>query len=104
MNRSASVTKRFLSKSLWMRTETAWGIISAGCTTWPLDLGCLAWPILAKRAWPKIRSQQKRAIAAEKHGAVLACEGNDERRAYYELLYETGTAQTDGASFDRRGY
>jgi integrase len=63
-----------------------------------VDLGWLAWPILAKRAWPKIRSQQKRAITAEEHGAVIASEGNDERRAYYEILYETGAAQTDGAN------
>jgi integrase len=63
-----------------------------------VDLGWLAWPILAKRAWPKIRSQQKRAITAEEHAAVIACEGNEERRAYYELLYETGAAQTDGAN------
>ncbi len=63
-----------------------------------VDLGWLAWPILAKRAWPKIRSQQKRAITAEEHRAVIASERNDERRAYYELLYETGAAQTDGAN------
>jgi integrase len=63
-----------------------------------VDLGWLAWPILAKRAWPKIRSQQKRAITAKEHAAVIACEGNAERRAYYELLYETGAAQTDAAN------
>ena len=63
-----------------------------------VDLGWVAWPILAKRAWPKIQSQQKRAITAEEHAAVIACEGNDERRAYYELLYETGAAQTDAAN------
>jgi integrase len=63
-----------------------------------IDLGWLAWPILAKRAWPKIRRQQKRAITAEEHAAIIASEGNAERRAYYELLYETGAAQTDGAN------
>ena len=63
-----------------------------------VDLGWLAWPILAKRAWPKIRSQSKRAITAEEHGAVIASEKNPERRAYYELLYETGAAQTDAAN------
>jgi site-specific recombinase XerD len=63
-----------------------------------VDLGWLAWPILAKRAWPKIRSQTKRAITAEEHGAVIASEKNSERRAYYELLYETGAAQTDAAT------
>jgi integrase len=63
-----------------------------------VDLGWLAWPILAKRAWPKIRSRQKRAITANEHAAVIASEKNGERRAYYELLYETGAAQTDGAT------
>jgi integrase len=63
-----------------------------------LDLGWLAWPILAQRAWPKIRSQCKRAITAEEHRAVIASEKNSERRAYYELLYETGAAQTDAAN------
>src|SRR5438034_2544574 len=63
-----------------------------------LDLGWLPWPILAKRAWPKIRSQSKRAITAEEHAAIIASEKNPERRAYYELLYETGAAQTDAAN------
>ena len=63
-----------------------------------LDLGWLPWPILAKRAWPKIRSQSKGAITAEEHGAVIASEKNPERRAYYEFLYDTGAAQTDAAN------
>jgi integrase len=63
-----------------------------------VDLGWLPWPVLAKRAWPKIRSQSKRAITAEEHDAVIASERNADRRAYYELLYETGAAQTDAAS------
>lgn len=66
--------------------------------TLALDLGWLPWPVLAKRAWPKIRSQSKRAITAEEHGAVIASEKNPECRAYYELLYETGAAQTDAAN------
>lgn len=63
-----------------------------------LDLGWLPWPILAKRAWPKIQSESKRAITMEEHEAVIALEKNPERRAYYKLLYETGAAQTDGAN------
>jgi integrase len=63
-----------------------------------LNLGWLPWPILAKRAWPKIHSQSRRAITAEEHAAVIASEKNLERRAYYELLYETGAAQTDAAN------
>jgi len=65
-----------------------------------LDLGWLPWPVLAKRAWPKIRSISKRAITAAEHGAVIASEKNAERRAYYELLYETGAAQTDAANLN----
>jgi len=65
-----------------------------------LDLGWPPWPILAKRAWPKIRSQSKRAITAEEHAAVIAAEKNPERRTYYELLYETGAAQTDAANLN----
>jgi hypothetical protein len=59
-----------------------------------LDLGWVPWPILAKRAWPKILSQSKRAITAQEHVAIIASEQNRERRAFYELLYETGGAQT----------
>lgn len=63
-----------------------------------VDLGWIAWPILSKRAWPKIRSKSKRAITAEEHEAVIASERNVERKAYYEVLYETGAAQTDCAN------
>jgi integrase len=63
-----------------------------------LNLGWLAWPVLHKAAWPKIRSESKRAITPEEHAAIVASEQNPERRAYYELLYETGAAQTDAAN------
>src|SRR5436189_1803864 len=52
-----------------------------------IDLGWLPWPVMAKRAWPKIRSRSKRAITAEEPEPVTASEKNAERRAYYELLY-----------------
>ena len=63
-----------------------------------LSVGWLAWPVLAKSAWPKIRSASMRAITPEEHAAIVASEKNEERRAYYELLYETGAAQTDAAN------
>jgi integrase len=63
-----------------------------------LNLGWLAWPVLHKAAWPKIRTESKRAITAEEHAAIIESEKNPERRAYYELLYETGAAQTDAAN------
>jgi site-specific recombinase XerD len=61
------------------------------------DLGWLAWPILAKRVWPKIRSKHRRAVTAEEHAKIIASEKNPEKRAYYEFLYETGAAQSDAA-------
>jgi integrase len=66
------------------------------------NLGWLAWPVLAKAAWPKIRSQSKRGITPEEHAKIIACERNAERRAYYELLYETGAAQTDAANLNTK--
>lgn len=62
-----------------------------------LNLGWLAWPIVHKAVWPKIRSQSKRGITPEEHALIIANELNVERRAYYELLYESGAAQTDAA-------
>jgi hypothetical protein len=61
------------------------------------DIGWLAWPILAKRVWPKIRSKHRRAVTAQEHAEIIASEKNPEKRAYYELLYETGAAQSDAA-------
>src|SRR5947209_6147492 len=58
----------------------------------------LARAILANRAWPKIYRHGKRAVTAEEHRAIVASEKNPERRAYYELLYETGASQTDAAN------
>jgi hypothetical protein len=37
-----------------------------------VDLGWLVWPILAKRAWPKIQSQRKRAITPEEQFVISA--------------------------------
>ena len=67
-----------------------------------VNLGWLAWPVLAKAAWPKIRSQSKRGITPEEHEKIIGCEHNPERRAYYQLLYETGAAQTDGANLNAK--
>ena len=67
-----------------------------------LNLGWLAWPILAKAAWPKIRSQSKRGVTPEEHAKIIGSERNFERRTYYELLYETGAAQTDAANLSAK--
>lgn len=64
------------------------------------DIGWLAWPILAKRAWPKIRAKRRRAITAAEHGRIVASEKNAEKRAYYEFLWQTGASQSDAAEMD----
>jgi integrase len=63
-----------------------------------VNLGWLAWPILAKRAWPKIMTGRRRAVTADEHARIVAAEPNIERRAFYELLWETGCSQADAAN------
>jgi len=62
-----------------------------------VDLGWLPWPVLAKAAWPKICGATKRAITEAEFQRIIAAEGNDERRRYYRLLWEIGSAQADAA-------
>ncbi len=62
-----------------------------------LNLGWLPWPVLHKAAWPKPQFGGKRAITEAEYRAILGSEQNDERRAYYELLWEIGSAQMDAA-------
>jgi len=66
-----------------------------------VDLGWLAWPILAKRARPKIRSQTKRAITAEEHRAVITSEKNCRaarllRFALRDRRSANGRSESDG--------
>jgi integrase len=63
-----------------------------------VNLGWLAWPILAQKAWPKLITARRRAVTTEEHARIIASEKNAERRAYYQLLWETGCAQTDAAN------
>jgi integrase len=62
-----------------------------------LNLGWLVRPILPPALWPKVRPKLRRAITPEEYERIIAAEGNAERRAYYQILWETGAAQTDGA-------
>ena len=66
-----------------------------------VNLGWLAWPILAKRAWPKVITARRRAVTREEHEKIIAMEKNPERRAYYELLWETNCSQTDAANLSQ---
>ncbi len=62
-----------------------------------LGLGWLPWPVLPKKLWPPIRHARKRAIKWEEHQKIVKREGNQERRLFYELLWETGASQSDAA-------
>ncbi|HXA45891.1 MAG TPA: tyrosine-type recombinase/integrase [Candidatus Angelobacter sp.] len=53
--------------------------------------------VIPRLQWPKPVFKTKRAIAAEEHAAIIERERNSERRDFYELLWHTGAAQSDGA-------
>jgi integrase len=62
-----------------------------------LNLGWLPWPVLHKAAWPKPQHVSKRALTEKEYRAIIKAERNEERRRYYELLWEIGAAQMDAA-------
>ena len=53
--------------------------------------------VIPRLQWPKPVFKTKRAITAEEHAAIILREQNTERRDFYELLWHTGAAQSDGA-------
>lgn len=64
-----------------------------------LGMGWVLAPIIPQKLWPVVEKKHKRAVTFEEHEKIIAAEnGNKERKAYYELLWEIGSAQTDGAS------
>jgi integrase len=60
-----------------------------------LDMSWLLAPVLPKKRFPKQVFREKRAITEDEHRRIIAREKNPERRAYYEVLWWTGGAQTD---------
>ena len=60
-----------------------------------IDMTWLPWPVLTKRQWPAFHHQQKRAITLEEHRAIIVRETNPEPKAFYELAWHIGAAQTD---------
>ena len=65
-----------------------------------MDLGWLAGrPILARKCWPKITPKPKRSITWDEHLKIVSAERNQERRLYFEILWETGASQTDASRF-----
>ncbi len=62
-----------------------------------LDMGWALAPVLPPKQWPVVHHQPKRAITLEEHQKIVAREQNEERRAFYQLLWELGGAQGDVA-------
>ena len=62
-----------------------------------LGMGWLPGAIIPPKLWPVVTSKPKRGIRQEEHEKIIAAERNEERRHYYEMLWEIGAAQTDTA-------
>ncbi len=63
-----------------------------------LDMSWLPWPIIPKKQWPPVRFKAKRAVTSEEHRRITEIEWEPERKAYYELLWHLGGAQSDVAA------
>lgn len=60
-----------------------------------LHLGWLLAPVMADAAWPVARCHKHRAITLVEHQKIVNREKNLERKLYFEVLWETGGAQSD---------
>src|SRR5271154_574492 len=60
-----------------------------------LDMNWLPWPVLPKKRWPAIKFKEKRSITLAEHQAIVARELNPERKAFYQLAWHLGAAQSD---------
>ena len=60
-----------------------------------MDMNWLPWPVIPKKQWPRIQFKEKRAITLAEHEAIIAGEGNRERRDYYKLCWHLGASQGD---------
>jgi len=60
-----------------------------------LDMNWLPWPVLPKKRWPAIKFKEKRGITLAEHLAIVARELNPERKAFYQMAWHLGAAQSD---------
>jgi integrase len=63
-----------------------------------VDMNWLPATVIPRRQWPAIHYKEKRAITIEEHQKILAAETNAERRAFYEICWHLGAAQSDVAN------
>jgi integrase len=64
-----------------------------------VNLGWIAVPIVAPYLWPKYEPKDRRGITMQEHQSILANEQTAVWKLFLELLWETGAAQSDAASF-----
>lgn len=62
-----------------------------------LDLGWILAPVMARRIWPKLRTQRTKALTLEQHTRLIETESDPEFRHYLQMLWEIGGSQTDTA-------
>jgi hypothetical protein len=62
-----------------------------------VDMDWLPRAVIPRRQWPSITFKEKRGITLEEHRKIVAGERNAEWRAFYELLWNVGGAQSDVA-------
>lgn len=80
-------------------------VLEDGCTStnlylrrihnFAMDMNWLPWPVLPKKRWPAIKFGEKRAITWKEHQAIVERERNPERKAFYQLAWHLGAAQSD---------
>ena len=63
-----------------------------------LGMGWILAPIIPPKLWPQFKKKRRRAITFEEHQRIIQSENNAERKSYYELLWEIGSAKTDGSN------
>jgi integrase len=63
-----------------------------------VDMDWLPKRVLPKKLFPKIKHKDQRGITWDEHSRIIAREGNEERRDFYELCWYLGGSQSDIAS------
>ncbi len=62
-----------------------------------LGMGWIPAAIIPPKLWPQPKRKERRAITLQEHEMIIASEKNLERRNFYQLLWEIGSSQSDGA-------
>lgn len=62
-----------------------------------LDTGWLSRPILPRKQWPPIEYEERRGVTVEEHRKLVERERKPEFKAFLEVLWQIGGAQTDVA-------